>query len=136
MTSSSELLPPFSVCTSGLLLNAGPSRPEDERKVEAVEAGVAVDDKPLWCNEPEKRDWENGTGKPDSMLAIPGFIRYGGSEEEEVDDDDGAEDEEEARIPAWVVEVVLVEQVDESELLPTPSPSASVGNMVCSSPNV
>lgn len=49
MTSSSELLPPFSVsegCVSGRL-NAVPSRLEDERKLEAVEAGVDVEDKPL-----------------------------------------------------------------------------------------
>lgn len=63
MTSSSELLPPFSAregCMSGRL-NAGPSRLEDERNVEAVEAGVDVDVNPLGCKEPENRGWENGT---------------------------------------------------------------------------
>lgn len=49
MTSSSELLPPFSVsegCVSGRL-NAAPSRLEEERKLEAVEAEDDVEDKPL-----------------------------------------------------------------------------------------
>lgn len=64
-----------------------------------------------------------------------GFIRNGGREEEE-DDDDGTEDEEEASIPAWVVDVVLVEQVEDSELLATPSPRVSVGNMAWRSPSV
>lgn len=136
MTSSSELLPPFSAsegCVSGRL-NAAPSRLEEERKLEAVEAGVGVEDKPL-CREPGKSGWENGTGKPESMLAMPGFIRKGGSEEEvEDDDEEGTEDEAEASIPAWEEDVVLVEQVEERVLLDTPSPSGSVGNMACRSP--
>lgn len=137
MTSSSELLPPFSArdgCGSGRL-NDGLSRPEDERNVEAVEAVVDVDVRPLGCREPENRGWEKGTGKPESMLAMLGFIRNGGREEEE-DDDDGTDDEEDASIPAWVVEVVLVEQVGESELLVMPSPRVSVGNMAWRSPSV
>lgn len=42
-------------------LKTGPSRPEDERKVEAVDAGVDVDVKPLGCKEPENIGWVNGT---------------------------------------------------------------------------
>lgn len=63
MTSSSELLPPFSAWEECMLgwLKTGPSRPEDERKVEAVDAGVDVDVKPLGCKEPENIGWVNGT---------------------------------------------------------------------------
>ncbi len=134
MTSSSELLPPFSAsegCVSGRL-NAAPSRPEEERK---LEAGVGVEDRPLGWRDPGNSGWENGTGKPESMLAMPGFMRKGGSEEEvEDEDEDGTEDEEGVSIPAWVEDVVLVEQVEERVLLDTPSPSGSVGNMACRSP--
>lgn len=64
-----------------------------------------------------------------------GFMRKGESEEEvEDDDEEGTEDEEGASIPAWVEDVVLVEQVEERVLLDTPSPSGSVGNMACRSP--
>lgn len=63
-----------------------------------------------------------------------GFIRKGESEEVEDDDEQGTEDEEEASIPAWVEDVVLVEQVEERVLLDGPSPSGSVGNIACRSP--
>lgn len=118
-------------------LNAAPSRPEEERKLEAVEAGVGAEDRPLGCRDPGNSGWENGTGKPESMLAMLGFMRKGGSEEEvEDDDEEGTEDKEGARIPAWVLDVVLVEQVVERVLLDMPSPSGSVGNMACRSPRV
>lgn len=137
MTSSSELLPPFSVsegCVSGRL-NAAPSKPEEERKLEELEAEAGVEDRPLGCRDPGKSGWENGTGKLESMLAMLGFIMKGGSEEEVEDDDEqGTEDEEEASIPAWVEDVVLVEQVEERVLLDGPSPSGSVGNIACRSP--
>ncbi len=116
-------------------LNAAPSRPEEERKLEGVEAGVVVEDRALGCRDPGNSGWENGTEKPESMLAMVVFMRKGGSEEEvEDDDEEGTEDEEVASIPAWVEDVVLVEQVEERVLLDMPSPSGSVGNMACRSP--
>lgn len=111
-------------------MKAAPKRPEEERKLEAVEAGVGIEDRPLGSRESRNSGWENGTGKPESMLAMLGFMKKGGSEEEvEDDDEEGTEDEEEASIPPWVEDVVLVEQVEERVLLDTPSPSGSVGNM-------